>query len=397
MRSIHFGQAVIAMCGVAAFAAGIQVTLWEHEVRTLTDAQGVISAQLGQLRNVIRAVLDSETGQRGYLLTGENEYLKPYESGRANCERALAQLTDLVREEPAIQKAVTEIAKITRAKEAELARTVELRRSGDAAAALAIVKSGEGLHLMEVFTDRSSALLTQLRAARGELAAAVARKFDATLVLGGLVVVLIIVLVATAVRWLSITLCRVEALQMQREQEAMHDALTGLPNRRYLGEWFAMTRAGARRSGGSMAVLYFDLDGFKQVNDRFGHDAGDSVLQATAARLRGAVRTSDFVARLGGDEFVAVLPHVAADAELSTLLDRLDADLARAALPDLVDGEVSASVGVAHFPGDGDDLDALLAAADRSMYELKQQKKSAKGRLPRSQLSAAEPAAAADG
>src|SRR5712691_7562249 len=167
--------------------------------------------------------------------------------------------------------------------------------------------------------------------------------------------------------------------EQQREEahKAMHDALTSLPNRRYLGEWLAMALAAARRSGQPLVVLYFDLDGFKSVNDRFGHEAGDRVLQVTASRLRQTLRTSDFVARLGGDEFVAVLPDVPSAPVVSMLIARLDTELAKAPIAEVEDRAVCASVGTAWFPEDGDTGDALLAAADHAMYEVKQNRKAA--------------------
>src|SRR5712691_8997208 len=144
--------------------------------------------------------------------------------------------------------------------------------------------------------------------------------------------------------------------EQQREEahKAMHDALTSLPNRRYLSEWLAMALAAARRGGQPLAILFFDLDGFKSVNDRFGHEAGDRVLQTTAERLRRTLRTSDFVARLGGDEFVAVLPDVASEPVVSMLIQRLQAALTKAPIAELEDGAVSASIGTAWFPEHGD-------------------------------------------
>ncbi len=140
-------------------------------------------------------------------------------------------------------------------------------------------------------------------------------------------------------------------------------------------------------------LLYFDLDGFKCVNDRFGHEAGDRVLMAIAARLRRGLRNSDFIARLGGDEFVAVLPDAPSEPDLSRLVARFEADLARAPIPELADGEISASIGVAACGGGGgtDTAEALIAAADRAMYEVKQRHREARHQYGRRME--AEPAA----
>jgi diguanylate cyclase (GGDEF)-like protein len=205
------------------------------------------------------------------------------------------------------------------------------------------------------------------------------QKFADLSVLGFLVFALIMVLIALAIGFLNLSIHRLKDLQMQREQEAMHDALTTLPNRRFLQEWLTFALAGCRRNGEPLVLLYCDLDGFKAVNDRFGHEAGDQVLQATAARLRRGVRSSDFVARLGGDEFVAVLPNAPDASILSALVARLRDDLAKAPIEGLTDDEISASIGVASYPLDGDTADTLLAAADRAMYQVKQNRSTRHG------------------
>ncbi|HKX94947.1 MAG TPA: GGDEF domain-containing response regulator [Methylibium sp.] len=167
---------------------------------------------------------------------------------------------------------------------------------------------------------------------------------------------------------------RVEAELIAR---AMHDALTGLPTRTLLLDRLRMALGAAARSGGRGALLFVDLDRFKQVNDGYGHPAGDAVLRAAAARMTGAVRAIDTVARVGGDEFVVLLPVLAAgeDAELVAhkLLQALDA-------PVPVGAEqirVGASIGVACFGPETvtsaaiDPAETLIARADVAMYEAK--------------------------
>jgi len=198
--------------------------------------------------------------------------------------------------------------------------------------------------------------------------------------LGAVVAVLIMVVVIIAVRALSVSITHLDAAQKKDEHNAMHDALTGLPNRRFLTEWLETALAGARRAGRELHVLYFDLDGFKGVNDRLGHEAGDRVLQAAAARLRATLRASDFVARLGGDEFVAALPETGEPPALPALIARIEQALDPALIPELADGIVTASIGVACFPQDGVNAAALLGAADRAMYGVKMRRHEARPR-----------------
>jgi diguanylate cyclase (GGDEF)-like protein len=164
-----------------------------------------------------------------------------------------------------------------------------------------------------------------------------------------------------------------ERLAEERENlshSALHDQLTGLPNRLLLFDRLAHAVAVARRERRPLAVLLIDLDGFKEVNDSFGHRHGDVALAEVARRLQGAVREADTAARLGGDEFVAVLPG--ADQETAVAIaQRVLADLA-APLP--IEDRVfhlGASVGIALFPLHGEDPDGLVLGADRAMYVAK--------------------------
>ncbi len=151
-----------------------------------------------------------------------------------------------------------------------------------------------------------------------------------------------------------------------------HDALTGLPNREQLARHVAQSIAGASRTGQNFAVLFVDLDGFKAVNDSFGHRIGDELLKICADRLQHQLRQSDFVARLGGDEFIVVIGGLSEtttiEARANDLLDRLRQEVVIASLP----LRVGASIGVAVYPQDGDGFEVLLHNADAAMYVSKQ-------------------------
>ncbi|WP_237046443.1 diguanylate cyclase domain-containing protein [Aquipseudomonas alcaligenes] len=155
------------------------------------------------------------------------------------------------------------------------------------------------------------------------------------------------------------------------EHLARHDPLTGLPNRRVFFERLEHALAAARRSAKPLAVLFVDLDHFKQLNDSLGHSIGDRVLQAVANLLRSATRESDTVARLGGDEFVILIEQLDDPSRVVAVLHKLHE---RFQLPMLLDGhevQVQASMGVSLFPRDGDDIESLVQQADRAMYVAK--------------------------
>jgi diguanylate cyclase (GGDEF)-like protein/PAS domain S-box-containing protein len=153
---------------------------------------------------------------------------------------------------------------------------------------------------------------------------------------------------------------------------AYSDALTGLANRTSLGPSLEQAVQRARRKNAKLAVVFIDLDGFKQINDLHGHDAGDALLIGLAGRLRDHLRSSDLVARLGGDEFLVVIEEVTDVAPVETVARKL---LSEAARPyQLPDGEarVTASIGISVFPDDAADALALMKHADTAMYAAKQ-------------------------
>jgi diguanylate cyclase len=160
--------------------------------------------------------------------------------------------------------------------------------------------------------------------------------------------------------------------QRQLEVQAHYDALTGLANRKLLQDRFQCAAERAKRSGDSFALLMIDLDGFKAVNDKHGHMAGDQVLVTIAQRLVASSRNCDTAARVGGDEFVLIVEAIHDVAEVAGIAHKLIKVISE----DIqIDEEntvaVGASIGVALYPDDGDGLSQMLSVADLAMYECK--------------------------
>lgn len=155
------------------------------------------------------------------------------------------------------------------------------------------------------------------------------------------------------------------------EYRAYHDQLTGLGNRHLLQDRFELACAQARRSGQGFALALLDLNGFKQVNDRFGHEAGDALLQSVGARLKSEVRDADTVARLGGDEFVLLMPETVTLEAAETIMARVHASLARPIQFQNASVPVSCCAGLALCPRDGVELESVLRAADMRLYRAK--------------------------
>jgi diguanylate cyclase (GGDEF)-like protein len=155
------------------------------------------------------------------------------------------------------------------------------------------------------------------------------------------------------------------------QRTALYDRLTQLPNRELFHDRIQLALARVRRDHVQLSLLYVDLDKFKAVNDRFGHAAGDLLLQKVARRMEECVRAGDTVARFGGDEFVVLLENVGAAEHTAVVVEKLR--LALEAPFDLAGQDVSvvASIGVAHCPLHGEDESQLLRHADDAMYLLK--------------------------
>jgi diguanylate cyclase len=151
---------------------------------------------------------------------------------------------------------------------------------------------------------------------------------------------------------------------------ALQDNLTKLPNRILLEDRLAHALSLAQRENATFALMFMDLDGFKAVNDAYGHHLGDQLLLAVADRIRGIVRAQDTVARLGGDEFVLLLEQTDPDGAAS-VADKLVYTISQPYLIGKHDLRVSASVGIAIYPSDGEDVKTLMANADAAMYHAK--------------------------
>ena len=161
------------------------------------------------------------------------------------------------------------------------------------------------------------------------------------------------------------------------ESLALNDPLTGLANRRLLTDRMSMALVHARRTKSAMAVVYLDLDGFKQINDTLGHGAGDLLLKAVAERLVATVRAEDTVARQGGDEFILALWHVdGPDYAAGAALRAIKA----VSRPYSIEGNsvsITISAGVAVYPEHGGDADTLMKSADLALYQAKRAGKNA--------------------
>lgn len=159
--------------------------------------------------------------------------------------------------------------------------------------------------------------------------------------------------------------------QKNAEHQALHDFLTGLPNRLLLSDRLNYAISFAQRNNQKIAVLFLDLDDFKQVNDSFGHACGDRLLQAVAERLQSCVRKTDTVSRLGGDEFTIILPQIKSNEDARIIAQKISEAIQQPY--EIFDQTVTIgiSIGISIYPSDSHDAEALIEKADRAMYTCK--------------------------
>ena len=172
------------------------------------------------------------------------------------------------------------------------------------------------------------------------------------------------------------------AAAMEQEEgaryAALHDVLTGLPNRALFNDRLEHGIAQAKRHGWTLAMMFVDLDQFKRINDTYGHDAGDVVLQTTAQRLKESTRGDDTVSRQGGDEFLYLLTEIHDEKDIAMIAEKVIQTIqvpCNVRIRGLnINPSIGASIGISMFPKNGTTADTLIRRADEAMYRAKQNK-----------------------
>ncbi len=357
------GVLLALVIGAAAIWLQRQADLSQARI---AQAQSVLNAD----NALLRSQLEAEAGERGFIITGDPSFLAPYTTGIAAIQDSLARLQTALPDTPDNRATMQTIFRLSAAERADMARAVAAQRSGGFAAAQAVVEAGIG----EDDLARIRLIDTQIgqtyHASTSQEAQASARRagwaFALLLTFGICMIALLVWAYAQIKRDLGAR----KTMSQSLAREASHDALTQMPNRRFFLDWlqYALSQAGRERQ--NAAILFLNLDGFKAVNDYFGHERGNNLLQVVAARLKATARGGDVLARLGGDEFAVLIPVILDPAHPASLAQRLVETLAlpfreNESLP------TGASIGIAIYPADGDTPDLLLAAADAAMRRAK--------------------------
>jgi diguanylate cyclase (GGDEF)-like protein len=358
-RSFRRYSAVAALAALAVvFACGTSTAVFR---RLTANEEHTRSAAIASnsLQGALVAVIDEQTGVRGYVTSSAPEFLEPYTSG-VQAYQAYRRTPPRLLGNRSVEMLIEHFKQSADALQAVYRRQLALITGGARnAARVNLPAQDAAFEAVRADEEKAAQRVATLLAANR-------RETDdwywtANLIMNGMGLVLVGGGVAASL---------FAALARDNARLARRDALTALPNRRAFDEALEQQLEG-RTPGDRLAVLYADLDGFKEINDRLGHHAGDRLLSACGERFRRAVRPEDFVGRIGGDEFVAILNPVASREEAEKVVARIIHSIEE---PFVVGGssvQLSTSIGIGLVPDDAKDGHDVVRIADERMYHLK--------------------------
>lgn len=366
-----------------------------------------------ETKNILSKIQGAETGQRGYLLTKNSSYLEPYQTSLNSIKYHFESLQKLTSDNPVQQKRLESIKKFMQLKLDELSETVNLAHEKYYAEALEIVNQNKGKKYMDNirnvlndFVHTENLLLEQrkgdYREHRARLTTLIYVEIMFFVFLGfmtfsflnrqlfsslklllsstkkmerGEKIDISDILSNDEMGYLLSAFFKMNEKVHHRTQtldyKAHHDELTGLENRTKMFDKIQSAIMNSKESNSKAAVLFIDLNKFKQLNDTFGHDAGDLILKETAIRLKNTVRSDDNVFRTGGDEFVVIIKNLIKRSQVQNIVCNIINAFKK---PVMIQGkqiEILVSIGIAISPDDTDNRDDILKFSDIAMYEAK--------------------------
>lgn len=364
-------------------------------------------------KNLIGAIKDTETGQRGYILTNNVDYLEPYYTGLLDAEIFFMKLRSLTTDNLTQQKRLDSIKKSMKLKFEELIETIKLTEDKDYNKAIEIIKDNKGKKYMDdirFHIDKFiNAEMILLEKRKGDFRAHRAKITTIIIV----EIMFFVFLAFMTMSFLNRNLFhplklllssthkmedgkkleiqdvtssdemgyllasfykmneKVHARTQKLDYKAHHDELTGLQNRTSLFDEIENSIIALKETDSKSAIMFIDLNKFKPINDTFGHDVGDAILVETAKRLKSAVRSNDIVFRIGGDEFLVLIEEVRDSSQVELIVSKILKEFAKSGTFQGHEIEIGLSIGVSIAPDDSKEADELVKMADIAMYEAK--------------------------
>jgi diguanylate cyclase (GGDEF)-like protein len=326
---------------------------------------------ISSIKNLQAHLVDAETGERGYVITGEDSYFPAYFDTLQKIEWESALIAALIAENPSQKARFSELQGLIAYRLKTIQIIVETRKAGGIDAAHELVSIDED----KLEMDRIRNVLNQMEDEENTQLNIRIRARDIAYQHFWWTFGTLLAAMCVGAIWQYLQVRRIMHWEARAKQQirhmAEHDPLTDLPNRRLLQAELDLAIAQAKNSGKMVAAMFIDLDAFKAVNDKMGHQAGDELLKEVAQRLRHGTRNNDLVARLGGDEFVVVLSELEQPDDASRIAGKLNEMISS---PFSIVGTsvtISASIGISLYPANGSSSEELMGKADDAAYKAK--------------------------
>ncbi|MFD0928240.1 diguanylate cyclase domain-containing protein [Methylophilus glucosoxydans] len=352
--------------------AGLFVAM--YQLVDYSEQKDLVDRQRYQVVTLGKAITNAESGQRGYLLTGHTLFLDALEQGQAEAMKAISLLEHDLDTSSAARPLLANIKQLVQQKFNAMDKSVQVQmHAGEYAPHLSLSRD-RGRELMKLIDGQLAQIDEQLLIKRQWFEQAIRNRILASVTVAILLSIVIISVLVFSYRSTTLLLEQVmenQAVAKQLSHQADHDLLTSLPNRRSVNVYLESTYEMARIGSKQFAVFFMDLDGFKRVNDAYGHDVGDALLIEVANMFKRVLRQSDFLARQGGDEFVLVVSSYLHRLELTQLAQRLIHLFAQPVVVRGIPLEIGVSIGIAEYPHHGKNVKQLLHVADKAMYDSK--------------------------
>lgn len=363
---------IIAAALLCISMAGLFVAM--YQLVNYSEQKDLVDRQRYQVVALGKAITNAESGQRGYLLTGHTLFLDALEQGQAEAMKAISLLEHDLDTSSAARPLLANIKQLVQQKFNAMDKSVQVQmHAGEYAPHLSLSRD-RGRELMKLIDGQLAQIDEQLLIKRQWFEQAIRNRILASVTVAILLSIVIISVLVFSYRSTTLLLEQVmenQAVAKQLSHQADHDLLTSLPNRRSVNVYLESTYEMARIGSKQFAVFFMDLDGFKRVNDAYGHDVGDALLIEVANMFKRVLRQSDFLARQGGDEFVLVVSNYLHRLELTQLAQRLIHLFAQPVVVRGIPLEIGVSIGIAEYPHHGKNVKQLLHVADKAMYDSK--------------------------